>query len=188
MKNRIVFAVSGASGAPLAAAALKFFAGLDDLEVFLIVSRAARLVMSREGGAACEDYERLATRSFGPEDFAAPMASGSWQNAGMIVCPCSMSSLAAIATGAGTNLIHRAADVALKERRPLILAIRETPYSLIHIRNMLAATEAGATIMPFNPAYYSGDDTLEGLARQFAGRLLDQLRLPHNLCRRWGEN
>ncbi|MDE5832481.1 MAG: phenolic acid decarboxylase subunit B, partial [Desulfovibrio sp.] len=102
--------------------------------------------------------------------------------------PCSMSSLAAIATGAGTNLIHRAADVALKERRPLILAIRETPYSLIHIRNMLAATEAGATIMPFNPAYYSGDDTLEGLARQFAGRLLDQLRLPHNLCRRWGEN
>ncbi|MBD5608098.1 MAG: UbiX family flavin prenyltransferase, partial [Desulfovibrio sp.] len=109
-------------------------------------------------------------------------------NAGMIVCPCSMSSLAAIATGVGSNLIHRAADVALKERRPLVLAIRETPYNLTHIRNMLAATEAGAIIMPFSPAFYTGDQSLSDLARQFAGRMLDQLRLPHALCRRWGED
>ena len=103
----------------------------------------------------------------------------------MVVCPCSMSSLASIATGAGTNLLHRAADVTLKERRPLILVPRESPLSRIHLRNMLWASEAGAVIMPFMPAFYSGEDTLEGLMGQFCGRIFDQLGLSHQLCRRW---
>lgn len=186
MKKRLVFGVSGASGAPLARAVLRCFSALADLEIHLIVSRAARLTIAAEGGA--DDLENLAAFNYAPENFAAPMASGSWRRAATIVCPCSMSSLAAIATGAGSSLIHRAADVALKEREPLILVVRETPYNLIHLRNMVAAAEAGAVIMPFCPAFYAGDADLAGMARQFAGRLLDQARLPHDLCRRWGEN
>lgn len=180
---RLVFGVSGASGMPLAEAVLAAFASLDNLEIHLIVSRGAAAVMRAE--AAC--LELPAHCRHDCDNLAAPPASGSWLHDGMIICPCSMSSLAAIATGTGRNLLHRAADVCLKERRPLIVVARETPLNLIHLRNMTLAAEAGAIIMPFVPAFYTGTNDMDAAMRQFAGRMLDLLRIPHNLCRRWGE-
>ena len=105
----------------------------------------------------------------------------------MVVIPCSMGSLGAIAQGVGRNLIHRAGEVFLKERRPLILVVRETPLSLIHLRNLVRAAEAGATIFPACPGFYHRPQDLTDLARQFAGRVLDHLGLEHDLTRRWGE-
>lgn len=194
--QRLVFGISGASGIPLAQNALRHINTGTDLEVHLIVSEGARRVMEYEGrhdgnnGSATRPEDLLAcvAANHSPSDLAAPPASGTWPALGMVVCPCSMSTLASIATGVGHNLIHRAADVTLKERRPLILVVRETPLSLVHLRNMQAATEAGVTIMPFCPAFYAGNNTLEQMERYFTGRILDQLRVPHKLCEhRWGE-
>lgn len=193
MKKRLVVAVSGASGLMLGHALLACVASpemreKEALEVHLIISRAAREVAAHEGRggkAVLEAMERLAHAAYEPEDFSAPMASGSWRHAGMVVCPCSMASLAAIASGAGTNLIHRAADVCLKERTPLVLVPRETPLSRVHLRNMLSAQEAGAVIMPPSPAYYTGLSSLEEAARHFAVRILDQLGLQGPETARW---
>ena len=188
MAYRIVFGVCGASGMPLAKAVLAAFASVPDLECHLIISTQASRVLEAECEVSAEALGGLAAASHEPGDLSAGPASGSWQHNGMVICPCTMSSLAAIAGGYGSNLIHRAADVSLKERRPLIRVTRETPLSLIHINNMQAATQAGACIMPFMPAFYSGETTLAGLMRHFAGRLLDQLHIPHTLCARWRNN
>ena len=188
MRHRIVFGVCGATGMPLARAVLAAFQKVPDLETHLVLSPHAGQVLAAECRAESSLLTRLAFRVYDPEDMSAGPASGSWQHEGMIICPCSMSSLAAIACGCGSNLIHRAADVTLKERRPLVLVARETPLSLIHLNNMRMASEAGATIMPFMPAFYSGEDSLAALMTAFAGRLLDQIRIPHQLGTRWREN
>ena len=195
MKHRLVIAISGASGLILGKTLLECLAspeaqGPGGVETHLLVSEAARKVAAhetRDGEAALRDMEALAHARYDPKDFSAPMASGSWRHAGMVVCPCSMASLAAIANGCGTNLIHRAADVCLKERRKLILVPRETPLSRVHLTNMLAAHEAGAVIMPPSPAFYAGPETLEEAARHFCVRILDQLGLPGPEINRWGE-
>ena len=206
--TRIVVAVSGASGFGLARALLGLLGELPALETHLIVSPAARQVMAHEEKAAaglcperssapakdtgsqtgCDDapLESLAHASYDPLDFSAPMASGSWRHSGMIVCPCSMASLAAIACGCGTHLLHRAADVALKERFPLVLATRETPLSPIHLANMLTVARAGGVIMPPCPAWYAGIRSLDDAARHFAARMLDQIGITTPI-RRWGE-
>lgn len=185
---RIVFGVSGASGMPLARAVLEALASVPGLDIHLVISGGARRVLRLEGGAEEADLIRLAAAVHDASDLGAGPASGSWLHDGMIVCPCSMSSLAAIAGGAGQNLLHRAADVTLKERRPLVLVARETPLNLIHIGNMRAAALAGATIMPFCPAFYAGEADMASQARQFAGRMLDILRIGHDLCARWRES
>lgn len=185
--KRIVFAVSGASGMPFAEAVLRSLAELPDLEIHLIISQGAKLVLQEECGREGEALREYACAVYEDADMAAPCASGSWRHDGMIICPCSMNSLACIANGLAGNLIHRAADAALKERLPLILVIRETPYNLIQIRNMAAATEAGAVIMPFAPAFYIGDNSMQGAMRQFAGRLLDVLGVANDICKRWKE-
>lgn len=183
--RKIVFGISGASGIPLAHALLDLYRQVEDLEINLIVSDAARVACAKECGFSADKLELLAHHVYPINDLAGTPASGSWQNEGMIICPCSMSSLAAIANGCGTNLLHRAADVALKERRPLIMATRETPLNLVHLRNMAAATEAGAIIMPFMPSFYIGDESLAGIIKNFAGRILDLLKIPNNFCFRW---
>lgn len=183
--RRLVFGVSGASGMPLASLVLKNLKELSDLEIHVIVSKEAANVCEHEGADKARDLEKLGFRSYNEADFSAGPASGSWRSDGMIVCPCSMRTLAAIATGNGYNLIHRAADAALKERRPLILVVRETPFNLIQLRNMVYAAEAGAVIMPFIPAFYASHDSLAEMARHFSGRLLDILRIPNDLCGRW---
>lgn len=186
--KRIVFGVSGASGMPLASHVLKSLREVSGLEIHIIVSKDSANVCAHEGAGEARDLEKLGFCSHDESDFSAGPASGSWRSDGMIVCPCSMRTLAAIATGNGYNLIHRAADVALKERRPLILAVRETPFNLIQLRNMVYAAEAGATIMPFIPAFYASHDSLPEMARHFAGRLLDILGIANELCRRWRDN
>lgn len=183
--SRIVFGVSGASGMPLASLVLKNLREVPGLETHVIVSKNSENVCGLEGAGEALNLKNLGFNSYEESDFSAGPASGSWRSDGMIVCPCSMRSLAAIATGNGYNLIHRAADVTLKERRPLILAVRETPFNLIQLRNMVHAAEAGAVIMPFIPAFYAAHDTLPEMARNFAGRLLDILRIPNSLCLRW---
>lgn len=183
--RRIVFAITGASGMPLARTVFTLFRSLEDLEVHLIISRAAGQTFESEGQEHLRHILKIAPFTYEPENFAAPMASGSWRHDGMVVCPCSMSSLAAVALGCGTNLVHRACDVTLKERKPLILVTRETPYNIIHIENMLAATRAGAVIMPFSPVFYSGFTSLEENMLHFGGRILDLLGIRHNSCVRW---
>lgn len=184
-EKRVVIGVSGASGAALARIVILAFASVASVHV--IVTAGARQTADAEG-VDLADALNAATAVYAPDDFTAPPASGSWRHDGMVVCPCSMASLAAIASGAGTNLLHRAADVTLKENLPLALSPRETPLNLAHLRNMVAARELGAIIMPFMPAFYTPGETMAQASRQFAGRLMDQLGFAHGLCHRWGED
>jgi len=187
MTKRIILAVTGASGPQYALALAKALSGREGIELHLIVSEAAKKVIALEAEFRPEELAALAHASYDEKNIAAGPASGSWQHAGMIVCPCSMASLGAIAHGLGTNLIHRAADVTLKEGRKLILVTRETPLSLIHIKNMLAAKEAGASIMPASPGFYHKPRTIDDLVNHLVGRILDQLGIDNALFKRWGE-
>ncbi|WP_319759966.1 UbiX family flavin prenyltransferase [Maridesulfovibrio sp.] len=187
-KKRIILAASGASGTLYAVKLARFLGLADDIELHLIVSDAALKVLELETSFKPEDLTGNADVVYRQDNIAAPPASGSWQHDGMIICPCSMASLAAIAQGLGSNLMHRAADVCLKERRKLILVTRETPLNLIHIRNMETATLAGATVMPASPGFYHSPESLDDMAAHMAGRILEQLEIPHNLYRCWGDN
>jgi len=185
--KRILLAVTGASGPHYAVALARALGGHADMELHVILSKAAKKVIALESDYTPEDITRHATVVYEEKDIAAGPASGSWRHAGMIVCPCSMASLGAIAHGLGTNLIHRAADVTLKEGRKLILVVRETPLNLVHIKNMLAAKEAGADIMPASPGFYHRPKTIEDMVNHLAGRILDQLGIENALFTRWGE-
>lgn len=188
MKKRIILAVSGASGSPYAVKIAQELGKHEQLELHVIVSDAARQVMQLETGGSPESITDQAFAVHSISHIGAPPASGSWRHHGMIVCPCSMATLGNIANGTGNNLIHRAADVTLKERRPLVLVPRETPLNDVHLQNMLRAHRAGAVIMPASPGFYHSPQNLEDLIRQMAGRILDQLDLDHDLTRRWGES
>ncbi len=183
--RRIILAISGASGMEYARHLALALRAVPGLELHGIISDGAREVFRHELRSDPAELEDCFHFLHDPANIAAPPASGSWDNFGMIVCPCSMASLAAIATGVGTNLVHRAADVTLKERRPLILVPRETPLSEIHLKNMLRAHRAGAVIMPPCPGFYHRPETIGQLVAQFAGRILEQLDLPHDLYTRW---
>lgn len=184
MSKRILLAMTGASGMPYALALIE---GLRQAgaESHLILSEPARKVLALETDRAPAELEALVHAVHDPADFAAPPASGSWPLDGMVVCPCSMASLAAIAHGVGRNLIHRAADVCLKERRPLVLVPRETPLNRAHLSNMLAAHDAGAIILPAAPGFYHRPASIDELARGLAGRILDQLDIPQDMARPW---
>ena len=187
-KKRIVLAITGASGTIYSSILAKTLGKMDDVELHLILSDASLKVMDLETDLKVEDLTDHADFVYPQELISAPPASGSWRHDGMIVCPCSMASLAAIAQGFGSNLIHRAADVCLKERNKLVLVTRETPLSLIHIRNMETITLAGGTVMPASPGFYHGPQSINDLASHMAGRVLEQLNIPHDLYQRWGEN
>lgn len=187
-KKRVIVGVSGASGMPLALRLLRELRGAPGVETHLIVSPGAARLLEEECACGVEALSGLADRTHDARDMAAGPSSGSWRHDGMIVCPCSMSSLASIASGAGMNLLHRAADVTLKERRPLILVARETPLNLLHIENMRRLALAGAIIMPFMPAFYTLPRSIEDMLAHFCGRLLDQLDLETGATRRWRDN
>jgi 4-hydroxy-3-polyprenylbenzoate decarboxylase len=198
----LVVAITGASGAPY---------GVRLLEVLLLAGRTVHLTVS---AAAVEVIERELGRlvhldHFEPRDllgdspalatagriiyhhyrnFQAGIASGSFLTGGMVICPCSMGSVAAIAHGLGENLIHRAADVHLKEKRKLVLVPRETPLHLIHLRNLVACAEAGAVVLPAMPAFYTRPQSLSDAVDFVVGRVCDQLGVEHRLLQRWGNS
>lgn len=186
--KRIVLAVTGASGMPYAVSLARELSGNPGIELHLILSDAARQVLLLESDVTAEDLTALAHAAYSQTDLAAGPASGSWRHAGMIVCPCSMSSLSAISNGLGSNLIHRAADVTLKEGRKLVLVPREAPFNEIHLKNLLAAKQAGAHILPACPGFYSRPKTLDDIADFIAARALDLLDIPHGLGKRWKDD
>jgi flavin prenyltransferase len=197
----LVLAITGASGSPY---------GLRLLEVLLRAGRTVHLVISPAGaevveselgrkvkldqfeprellGAAADGLDLAGLQYHHHRNFLAGIASGSFLTAGMVICPCSMGTVAAIAQGISQNLIHRAADVHLKERRKLVLVPRETPLGLIQLRNLTALAEAGAVILPAMPAFYTKPHTIEDMVDFVVGRVCDQLGVPHRLFERWGQ-
>ncbi|MFN3580224.1 MAG: flavin prenyltransferase UbiX [Pseudomonas sp.] len=198
--ERVTLAVTGASGAPYALRLLECLVKAD-VQVYFMISQAAQLVMATETELklppkpqALEVFltEHFAARTgqirvFGKQDWMAPVASGSGAPSTMVVCPCSTGCLSAIATGASNNLIERAADVALKERRTLILVPREAPYSTIHLENMLALSRMGAVILPASPGFYQQPQSVADLVDFVVARILNQLGIEQNLLARWGE-
>ena len=167
-----------------AAMLLQYLAQRKDIEVGLVMSDNAATVWQHELGN--DDYTRLPYRVWGKNDFMAPFASGSSSYSALIICPCSMGTLGRIAGGISNDLITRAADVMLKERRKLICVVRETPYNLIHLRNMTAVTEAGGIICPATPSFYSRPQTIEETAMTVVNRVL-QLAGIETESYKWGE-
>ena len=187
IENKVVVAVTGASGSVYAKVLLQKLAMLNQQvkEVGLVMSNNAKDVWRYELGNS--DYENVPFKTYNKDDFFAPFASGSAKYNIMFICPCSMGTLARIASGISNDLTTRAADVMLKERRKLILMVRDTPYSLIHINNMKLITEAGGIICPASPSFYSRPQTFEELAATVVDRALDLAGLSVNAYR-WGEH
>lgn len=181
--KKIITAITGASGSLFALEFLRIIEN-SDYEAHGIISEAGEKVLQLELGLTPQELPGV-TKWFPRDSYTAPMASGSSQYHGMAVVTCTMGSLAAIANGNGRNLIHRAADVTLKERRPLLLATRETPLNKIHLENMLKAHNAGAIICPPMPALYNKPANLSEMARSFAERLADLLGIPIQNAKRW---
>ena len=184
-RPRLIVGISGASAPQLGHALLRALHDLQTVETHLVVSAGALRTIELELGVGLEEVRALADVVHDPSDMAAPISSGSFQTLGMAVAPCSMGRLAAIANGSSDDLLARAADVCLKERRRLVLAPREAPLNLIHIRNMEAVTLAGATIFPPVPAFYHRPRSIDDLLAQIAGRILDQFGIEHDLFTRW---
>lgn len=182
---RLVVAISGASGAIYGIRALEALAALG-VESHLVLTDAALQTIRLETEYARPDVEALATEVHPVGDITAKIAGGSFRTDGMLVIPCSMKTLAGIATGYSDNLLLRAADVTLKERRRLVLVVRETPLSLIHIENMATVTRAGAIVLPAMPAFYHKPRTVEDLVDQVVGKAFDMLGVDHQLYKRWG--
>ena len=192
----VFLGITGASGAPYAARLLDALVAAD-VEVGLCASSAGLEVVATElYGDPDLDRDEVLRRFVGdragvtvhaPDDWRAPYASGSAKVDAYVICPCSMGTLGTIASGAMSNLIQRAASVALKEERKLVVMPRETPLSLIHLRNMLTLKEAGATVLFLAPGFYHGAETVDDLVNFIAGRALDQLGLDIELVKRWGE-
>ena len=184
MKKKIILAITGASGSIYGVEFLKLMQHVD-VEIHCIISDAGRLVLQHELGITPEDLQEYGARWHAVHDFTAPMSSGSSKFDGMLILPCTVGSLGAIANGVTKNLIHRAADVMLKEKKPLLLAVRETPLSRIHLENMLKAQAAGAVICPPMPSFYHHPESLEEMACFFAGRLGDLMGLEIDGLKRW---
>lgn len=180
----LIVGISGASGAILGVCALQALKELS-IDAHLVVSRTAALTLHLETGLTVQQAQALAGRHHAIGDLAAPIASGSFRTRGMLIAPCSIRTMSEIATGVTSTLLTRAADVTLKERRPLVLMVRETPLHLGHLRTMTALAEMGAILYPPLPAYYAGLTSLEDAARQTIGRALDLFDLDWPGLRRW---
>lgn len=186
--KRYVVAITGSSGVIYGVRLLQVLRGIEPrVEVHAVVSEGAKRVIKHELEMDPEDLRKLSDHLYGEDDLDAPIASGSFKFEAMAVVPCSMKTLASIAHGIADNLITRAADVALKERRRLILVTRDTPLSLIHIRNMARVTSAGAIVMPASPGFYHRPRTIDDLVNFIVGRVLDLMGIEHRLIKRWGE-
>lgn len=181
---KIVVGISGGSGSIYAVSLLKALKELN-IETHLVVSSMGEYVTEHETGMDLEDLKAMATYFHDNKNFAAPIASGSFQVDGMVVLPCSMKTLASVANGFSDNLLSRACDVTLKEERKLILVPRETPLSTIHLENMLKLSKMGVTIFPPSPGFYNHPESLEDIVINMTGRILDMLKIDNNLVNRW---
>jgi 4-hydroxy-3-polyprenylbenzoate decarboxylase len=186
-KNRIVVGISGASGV---AYGIRLLEALKEVgaESHLMITKPGEMTIGYETKLSPKAVAAKADHTYAVSDIAAPLASGSFKTAGMIVAPCSVRTMSEIATGVTTNLLTRAADVTLKERRPLILLVRESPLHLGHLRTMTALAEMGAIILPPMPAFYAEPKTISDHVDQIVGRTLDLLGYTWPVVRRWGED
>jgi 4-hydroxy-3-polyprenylbenzoate decarboxylase len=182
--KRLLVGISGASGAIYGIRLLELLKD-SGVETHLIISRAARMTLSYESDVSTEYLESLATVTYPEQDVGAACSSGSFKTLGMIVAPCSIKTMAEIASGATTNLVSRAADVCLKERRRVVLILRETPLHLGHLRSMAAVTEAGAIVYPPVPAFYARPKSIEEMVDHTLGRVLDLFDIDLGTVRRW---
>lgn len=200
-QDRFSIALSGASGAQYG---LRLIEVLTEkgYPVNVLLTNAALMVLALEmdihlGSSLSEQKKRLMTRFtiededllhiYSEKDWMAPLASGSNTSRAMVICPCSMGMLAAVATGQSNNLIERAADVMIKERKHLMLVVREAPFNQIHLENMLTLSKMNVQIMPANPGFYHQPETVEDIIDFMVARILDQLDVPHDLMKRWGD-
>jgi polyprenyl P-hydroxybenzoate/phenylacrylic acid decarboxylase-like protein len=184
--RRLIVAITGASGAVYGVRLLQALRAAGGVETHLVISSSGVMTAQQELDLRRADIEALADVVHNARDIGATIASGSFRSSGMVIAPCSMKTLAAIAHGLADNLVARAADVILKERRRLVLVARETPLNLAHLRNMTAVTEMGGIVFPPVPAFYTRPQTLDDIVDHTVGRLLDLFDLPHGgLVKRW---
>ncbi len=183
--RRIIVAITGATGAAYGVRLLQQLSSTPGVETHLVLSDAAVLTLHQETGLQRRDVEAMAHIVHKNRDIGASIASGSFQSHGMVVAPCSMKTLASVALGLSENLIARAADVVLKERRRLVLMVRETPFNLAHLRNMTAVTEMGGVIFPPLPSFYHKPASIEEMIDHTVGRVIDLFGIEHALAPRW---
>jgi len=181
---RLIVGITGATGTIYGARLLEILQG-SDVETHLIVSKWGGRTLVEETAYTVEELDRLASCSYSPNDQGAAVSSGSFLSDGMVIAPCSMRTLAAIANGQGEHLVHRAADVILKERRKLVLLVRETPLHEIHLENMLKLARMGVVIFPPVPAFYQRPQCIDDLVNQTVMRVLDQFGIHRDLVPRW---
>lgn len=184
--RRIIVAITGATGATYGVQLLKRLQATDGVETHLVVSDAANLTLHQELDLQRRDVEALADVVHRNRDIGASIASGSFQVDGMVIAPCSMKTLAAVAHGFSDNLVTRAADVILKERRRLVLMVRETPFNLAHLRNMTAVTEMGGVIFPPLPSFYHRPASIADMVEHTVDRVVDLLGIENAQAARWG--
>jgi len=181
----LVVGITGASGAIYGIRLLEVLSSIKNVETHLIVSEAAEEIIKYETGRRIEDLRELASFSYDIRDMGAQIASGSFKTDGMIVAPCTVKTMSAIANSYSENLLIRVGDVTLKERRQLLLLVRETPLHLGHLRNMERLCEMGAIIMPPVPAFYHKPQTIQDIVDHTVGKMLDIFRIEHTLFQRW---
>lgn len=184
--RRLIVAITGATGAVYGVRLLQQLAATPGVETHLVVTDAAALTLHQEMGMQRREVEAMADVVHKNRDIGASIASGSFQSDGMIVAPCSMKTLASVAHGLSDNLVARAADVVLKERRRLVMMVRETPFNLAHLRNMTAVTEMGGIVFPPLPSFYHKPASIEEMVDHTVGRVIDLFGLEHGLAPRWG--
>lgn len=183
--RRLIVGMTGATGAQIGIRLLEELREQPEVETHLVISRWARATIELETDWTARDVSRLADVTHGPDDQAASISSGSFRADGMVVVPCSAKTLAAIRAGYGSDLIARAADVTLKERRPLVLVVRETPLSAVHLENMLALSRMGVTMLPPMPAFYNRPASIEDVVDHIVTRVMDQFGLDSGRAVRW---
>jgi 4-hydroxy-3-polyprenylbenzoate decarboxylase len=184
-RQKLIVAMTGATGSIFCVRLLELLQG-SDVETHLVMSKWAKRTLLYETEYGFEQVQDLAAEVYPLHDQGATISSGSFLTSGMVIIPCSMRTLSAIAQGAGDNLIHRAADVILKERRKLVLVARESPLNEIHLENMLKLSRMGARVMPPMPAFYNRPQSLDDMVNHVVGRVLDQFEIHLDVVKRWG--
>lgn len=183
--KRLVVGISGGSGIPLAIELLRQLRAVDDIETHLVYTRGGKITAAQETDMTMEEIESLADVVYDNENIGAHIASGTYQTEGMVVVPCSMKTVAGICSGYTDNLLLRAADVTLKERRKLILVARESPFNTIHLRNMYELSRMGVEILPPMLTYYNHPETIEDCTRHIVGKILERFGIEGKGFKRW---